>query len=41
MWTDDNQDLLLYSRELPTDPASYARAWVTGSVDFSSSTRAN
>ena len=41
MWSDDNQDLLLYAGELPSDPATTARTWVTGTLDFSSSLAGN
>jgi prepilin-type N-terminal cleavage/methylation domain-containing protein len=34
MYSDDNKDKLLYASEYPWDPASYAGAWVTGTLDF-------
>jgi len=40
MWTDDNQDLLLYSSGLSSVPASDARTWVFGDVDFDGNNRA-
>ena len=40
MWTDDNQDQLLYSSGLSSAPASDARTWVFGDVDFNGANRA-
>ena len=34
MYSDDNQDRLLYASEDPYNPSSYAGAWVTGTLDF-------
>jgi prepilin-type N-terminal cleavage/methylation domain-containing protein len=34
MYSDDNQERLLYASENPYDPNSYASAWVTGTLDF-------
>ena len=39
MWSDDNQDLLLYAGEDPA--AASARAWVTGIMDFNPNNAAN
>ena len=34
MYSDDNQDRLLYASEDPYNPSTYAGAWVTGTLDF-------
>lgn len=34
MYSDDNQDKLLYASELPWIPGSIAGAWVSGTLDF-------
>jgi len=34
MYSDDNQERLLYASENAYDPSSYASAWVTGTLDF-------
>jgi len=34
MYSDDNQDKLLYASELPWLPESFGSAWVTGTLDF-------
>ena len=34
MYSDDNQDRLLYASELPWLPESFGAAWVTGTLDF-------
>lgn len=34
MYSDDNQDILLFASELPWDPSTYGGAWVTGTLDF-------
>lgn len=34
MYSDDNRGELLYASENPSDPPSNARAWVTGTLDF-------
>ncbi len=36
MYSDDNQERLLYASELPDKPETSAAAWVTGTLDFSS-----
>jgi len=41
MYSDDNQDRLLYASEDPSNPATYAGAWVTGTLDFSPWNRSN
>jgi prepilin-type N-terminal cleavage/methylation domain-containing protein len=34
MYSEDNQERLLYASELPWEPSTYASAWVTGTLDF-------
>ena len=34
MYSDDNQDRLLYASELPWDPSTFGGAWVTGTLDL-------
>jgi prepilin-type N-terminal cleavage/methylation domain-containing protein/prepilin-type processing-associated H-X9-DG protein len=34
MYSDDNQDRLLYASEDPTNAASFSHAWITGTLDF-------
>jgi prepilin-type N-terminal cleavage/methylation domain-containing protein len=34
MYSDDNQDKLLYASELPWLPGTFGSAWVTGTLDF-------
>ena len=34
MYSDDNGGTLLYASELPSQPATYSGAWVTGTLDF-------
>jgi prepilin-type N-terminal cleavage/methylation domain-containing protein len=34
MYSDDNQDRLLYASELPWLPETFGSAWVTGTLDF-------
>jgi prepilin-type N-terminal cleavage/methylation domain-containing protein/prepilin-type processing-associated H-X9-DG protein len=34
MYSDDNQDRLLYASEDPTNAATFSRAWITGTLDF-------
>jgi prepilin-type N-terminal cleavage/methylation domain-containing protein len=34
MYSDDNQDKLLYASELPWLPETFGSAWVTGTLDF-------
>jgi prepilin-type N-terminal cleavage/methylation domain-containing protein len=41
MYSDDNQDRLLYASEDPYNPNSYAGAWVTGTLDFNGGNRSN
>ena len=41
MYSDDNQDRLLYASENPYDPSSYAGAWVTGTLDFNGGNPSN
>jgi prepilin-type N-terminal cleavage/methylation domain-containing protein len=41
MYSDDNQERLLYASEDPDNPSSYAAAWVTGTLDFSPGNRSN
>ena len=41
MYSDDNQDRLLYASENPYDPSSHAGAWVTGTLDFNGGNRSN
>jgi prepilin-type processing-associated H-X9-DG protein len=41
MYSDDNQDRLLYASEDPGDPATYARSWVTGTLDNNPANRSN
>ena len=41
MYSDDNQERLLYASEDPYDPNSNAGAWVTGTLDFSGGNRSN
>lgn len=33
MYSDDNQDRLLYASEYPWDPSTYDAAWITGTLD--------
>jgi len=41
MYSDDNQERLLYASEDPDNASSYAAAWVTGTLDFSPGNRSN
>ena len=41
MYTDDNYDRLLYASEYPGQPATYAGAWMTGTMDFDPNNRSN
>ena len=41
MYSDDNQDRLLYASEDPYNPNTYAGAWVTGTLDFNPANRSN
>jgi prepilin-type N-terminal cleavage/methylation domain-containing protein len=34
MYSDDNQDRLLYASEYPWDPSTFAASWVTGTLNF-------
>ncbi|MFN7139707.1 MAG: type II secretion system protein, partial [Limisphaerales bacterium] len=41
MYSDDNQDRLLYASEDPRDTNSYAGAWVTGTLNFKTNNPSN
>ncbi|HNQ89745.1 MAG TPA: prepilin-type N-terminal cleavage/methylation domain-containing protein [Verrucomicrobiota bacterium] len=41
MYTEDNNDTLLYASEDPGNTATYAASWVTGTLDFDPNNRAN
>jgi len=41
MYSDDNQDRLLYASENPYDPSTFESAWVTGTLDFNPGNRSN
>jgi prepilin-type processing-associated H-X9-DG protein len=41
MYTEDNNDVLLFASEDPANPATYGYAWVTGTMDFDPNNRAN
>jgi prepilin-type N-terminal cleavage/methylation domain-containing protein len=41
MYSDDNQDRLLYASEDPGDPSTYSLSWVTGTLDNSPGNRSN
>lgn len=41
MYSDDNQDVLLYASELPWIPSTYSAAWVTGTLDFNGNNPSN
>ena len=41
MYSEDNQDRLLYASEDPYNPSTYAGAWVTGTLDFNGANRSN
>src|SRR6478672_8459633 len=41
MYSDDNNDQLLFASELPWVPDSYAGAWVTGTLDFDPNKESN
>lgn len=41
MYTEDNNDVLLYASENTRDRSSFAGAWVTGILDFNPGNRAN
>jgi prepilin-type N-terminal cleavage/methylation domain-containing protein len=41
MYSDDNADRLLYASEIPSQPTTYAGAWVTGTLDFDPNNRSN
>src|SRR4051812_8442538 len=34
MYSDDNNDVLLYASELPWMTETYSNAWITGTLDF-------
>ncbi len=41
MYSEDNQDKLLYASELPDDPSTFGSAWVTGTLDFNAWNQVN
>lgn len=41
MYVMDNNENLLYASEDPSNPATYGRAWVVGTLDFDPNNRAN
>jgi prepilin-type N-terminal cleavage/methylation domain-containing protein len=41
MYTEDNNDVLLYASEDPANPATYGYAWMVGTMDFDPNNRAN
>lgn len=41
MYTEDNNDTLLYASEDPQNRKTYSAAWVTGTLDFDPNNRAN
>ncbi len=41
LYTDDNNDVLLYASENTSDRSTYTGAWVTGILDFNPQNRAN
>jgi prepilin-type N-terminal cleavage/methylation domain-containing protein/prepilin-type processing-associated H-X9-DG protein len=41
LYTDDNQDRLLYASEIPGLPSTYAGSWITGTLDFDPNNRSN
>ena len=41
MYSDDNDDKLLYASELPWVPETFGSAWVTGTLDFDQSKPTN
>jgi prepilin-type N-terminal cleavage/methylation domain-containing protein len=41
MYSDDNDEKLVYASENPWDPATYDAAWITGTLDFDPKNRAN
>jgi prepilin-type N-terminal cleavage/methylation domain-containing protein len=41
MYSDDNRDTLLFASELPWDPTTFAKAWVTGTLDFNPGNASN
>ncbi len=41
MYSEDNQDVLLFASEDPGNPATYGYSWVTGTMDFDPNNRAN
>jgi prepilin-type N-terminal cleavage/methylation domain-containing protein len=41
MYSDDNEDRLLYASEIPGQLDTYAASWVTGTLDFDPNNRSN
>ncbi len=41
MYTEDNNDVLLFASEDPANPATYGYAWMVGTMDFDPNNRAN
>ena len=41
LYSDDNNDVLLFASENPSDRSTYSGAWVTGILDFNPQNRAN
>src|SRR6267154_1629155 len=41
MYIDDNRDRLPFASEIPSDPSTYAAAWVTGQLDNNPNNRSN
>ncbi|MEK6884968.1 MAG: type II secretion system protein [Nanoarchaeota archaeon] len=41
MYSDDNQDKLVYASELTDDPDTFPYTWVTGTLDFNGNNRSN
>lgn len=41
MYSDDNTDRLLFASEIPSQPTTFAGAWVTGTLDFDGNNRSN
>jgi prepilin-type N-terminal cleavage/methylation domain-containing protein len=41
LYADENNDNLVYASEDPSNPATYGRSWMTGSLDFAPGNRSN
>jgi prepilin-type N-terminal cleavage/methylation domain-containing protein/prepilin-type processing-associated H-X9-DG protein len=41
MYTEENNDVLLFASEDPANPATYGYAWMVGTMDFQANNRAN